>query len=73
MGVREFDACTRAILSGVQGIIGTILIRLNVQIALYRRQSSLAEWPILEVVGVSAITAAISYLVRQNIQSQMIR
>lgn len=33
-------------------------------VALYRRNSALNDWPILEVVGVSAVTAAISYLVR---------
>lgn len=33
------------------------------EIAIYRRNSLLADWPVLEVVGVSAVTAAISYLV----------
>jgi hypothetical protein len=39
------------------------LIKLNVEVALYRRNSMLHDWPVLEVVGVSAVTAAISYLV----------
>lgn len=47
----------------VQGVVGSLLIKLNVQIAVYRRNSILHDWPILEVVGVSAITAAICYLV----------
>ena len=39
------------------------MIRLNVEVALYRRNSGVANWPVAEVVFVSAITAAISYLV----------
>ena len=39
------------------------MIRLNVEVALYRRNSVLGDWPVLEVVSVSAITAAFSYLV----------
>jgi hypothetical protein len=39
------------------------MIRLNVEVALYRRNSGLENWPVVEVVFVSAITAAISYLV----------
>ena len=47
-----------------QGALGSLLIKLNVRIAVYRRNSVLYQWPVLEVVGVSAITAAVSYLVR---------
>jgi chloride channel 3/4/5 len=50
-------------LNALQGVLGSLLIKLNVEIALYRRNSILHEYPVLEVVGVSAITAAISYLV----------
>lgn len=39
------------------------MIRLNVEVALYRRNSGLGDWPVLEVIAVSAITAALSYLV----------
>lgn len=46
----------------MQGVLGSLLIRLNVEIAL-RRNTLLREWPILEVVCVSAVTAAVSYLV----------
>lgn len=49
-----------------QGALGSLLIKLNVQIAVYRRNSVLHHWPVLEVVGVSAITAAVSYLVSFN-------
>jgi hypothetical protein len=34
-----------------------------VEIAIFRRQSVLADWPILEVISISAFTAAMSYLV----------
>jgi len=43
------------------------MIRLNVEVALYRRNSVVGDWPVLEVVCVSAITAALSYLVRDPI------
>ena len=39
------------------------MIRLNVEVALYRRNSGLGDWPVLEVISISAVTAAISYLV----------
>ncbi|KAG6891248.1 hypothetical protein C0995_008500 [Termitomyces sp. Mi166 len=48
----------------IGGILGALLIRLNVEIALFRRSSYLNDWPVLEVVCASAVTAAISYLVR---------
>lgn len=47
-----------------KGILGSLLIKLNVKIAVYRRNSVIGNWPILEVVCVSAVTAAVSYLVR---------
>lgn len=50
-----------------QGILGSLLIKLNVKIAIYRRNSLISEWPILEVVCVSAITAAVSYLVCSSV------
>ena len=46
-----------------QGILGSFLIKLNIAAAVYRRNSILHEWPILEVTGAAAITAAVSYLV----------
>lgn len=39
------------------------MIKLNIAAAVYRRNSILHEWPILEVTGAAAITAAVSYLV----------
>ncbi|KAJ7035598.1 Cl-channel protein [Mycena alexandri] len=60
---RAFELIPWLTLAVIGGILGSLLIKLNVEIALYRRSSVLNEWPVLEVVGVSAITAAISYLV----------
>ena len=48
----------------VQGVIGSLLTKLNIAAAVYRRNSILHEWPILEVTSVAAVTAAVSYLVR---------
>ncbi|KAI9429593.1 voltage gated chloride channel-domain-containing protein [Lactarius indigo] len=47
----------------VQGVLGSLLTKLNIAAAVYRRNSVLHEWPILEVTGVAAVTAAVSYLV----------
>ncbi|KAH9004455.1 Cl-channel protein [Lactarius hatsudake] len=47
----------------VQGVLGSLLTKLNIAAAVYRRNSILHEWPILEVTGVAAVTATISYLV----------
>ncbi|KAJ7746724.1 Cl-channel protein [Mycena maculata] len=60
---RAFELIPWLTLAVIGGILGSVLIKLNVEVALYRRNSVLNEWPVLEVVGVSAITAAISYLV----------
>ncbi|KAF8909322.1 Cl-channel protein [Gymnopilus junonius] len=52
------------VILGVVGVwlLGSLLIRLNVEIAL-RRNTLLRRWPILEVICVSAVTAALSYLI----------
>ncbi|KAJ7918813.1 Cl-channel protein [Mycena leptocephala] len=60
---RAFELIPWLTLGVIGGILGSLLIKLNVEVALYRRNSVLNEWPVLEVVGASAITAAISYLV----------
>ncbi|KAF8889352.1 Cl-channel protein [Infundibulicybe gibba] len=59
---RAFELIPWLGLGVLGGVLGSLLIKLNVEIALYRRNSLLADWPVLEVVGASAITAAISYL-----------
>lgn len=46
-----------------QGVLGSFLIKLNIAAAVYRRNSILHEWPVLEVTGAAAVTAAVSYLV----------
>ncbi|KAI0047852.1 Cl-channel protein [Auriscalpium vulgare] len=51
-------------LAVIGGVLGSLLIKLNVAVAVYRRNSFLNDWPITEVVGAAAVTAAISYLHR---------
>ncbi|KAJ3885867.1 Cl-channel protein [Lentinula edodes] len=60
---RAFELIPWLTLGIIGGVLGSLLIKLNVEIALYRRHSVLNEYPILEVATVSAITAAIAYLV----------
>ncbi|TFK51880.1 hypothetical protein OE88DRAFT_1658562 [Heliocybe sulcata] len=60
---RAFELVPWLFLGVVGGVLGSLLIKLNVAAAVYRRNSVLHEWPVLEVIGVSAITAAVSYLV----------
>ncbi|KAF7309581.1 Chloride channel protein [Mycena indigotica] len=60
---RAFELIPWLTLGVIGGVLGSILIRINVKVALYRRRSVLNDWPVLEVIGVSAITAATSYLI----------
>ncbi|KIK08951.1 hypothetical protein K443DRAFT_671998 [Laccaria amethystina LaAM-08-1] len=60
---RAFELIPWITLGVIGGVLGSLLIRLNVEIAIFRRQSVLADWPILEVISISAFTAAMSYLV----------
>ncbi|KAK7685663.1 hypothetical protein QCA50_011007 [Cerrena zonata] len=60
---RAFELIPWFILAAVGGLLGSLLIKMNAAAAVYRRNSILHEWPVLEVVGFSAITAAVSYLV----------
>ncbi|KAH9056720.1 Cl-channel protein [Lactarius vividus] len=57
-------------LSIIGGVLGSLLTKLNIAAAVYRRNSVLHEWPILEVTGVAAVTAAISYLTRIHLHLQ---
>ncbi|KAJ7695038.1 Cl-channel protein [Mycena rosella] len=66
---RAFELIPWLTLSVIGGVLGSVLIKLNVEVALYRRNGVLNDWPILEVVGVSAITAAISYLTIIRVQA----
>ncbi|THU86239.1 Cl-channel protein [Dendrothele bispora CBS 962.96] len=60
---RAFELIPWLGLGVIGGVLGSILIKLNVEAAIVRRTSVLNDWPILEVIGVSSITAAISYLI----------
>ncbi|RDX51224.1 hypothetical protein OH76DRAFT_1378993 [Lentinus brumalis] len=60
---RAFELIPWVFLSVLGGLLGSLLIKLNAAVAAYRRHSVLHEWPIVEVVGFTAITAAVSYLV----------
>ncbi|KAI0339618.1 Cl-channel protein [Trametopsis cervina] len=60
---RAFELIPCFMLAAMGGALGSLLIRLNAAAAMYRHNSALRAWPVLEVVGVTAITAAISYLV----------
>ncbi|KAI0306096.1 Cl-channel protein [Multifurca ochricompacta] len=50
-------------LSVIGGVLGSLLIKLNIAAAVYRRNSILHELPIIEITGAAAVTAAVSYLV----------
>ena len=65
VGVRIFNRSRdfHIPMTSFQGLLGSLLIKLNAAAAVYRRHSQLHEYPILEVVGFTAITAAVSYLV----------
>ncbi|CDO69766.1 hypothetical protein BN946_scf184766.g11 [Trametes cinnabarina] len=60
---RAFELVPWVFLAVVGGLLGSLLIKLNTAAAVYRRHSVLHDWPIVEVIGFTAITAAISYLV----------
>ncbi|KZT07272.1 Cl-channel protein, partial [Laetiporus sulphureus 93-53] len=60
---RAFELVPWMLLAVIGGLLGSLLIKLNAAAAVYRRNSILNNWPTLEVVGFSAITAAVSYLV----------
>jgi len=38
------------------------MIRLNVKMAIYRRNSVIADWPLIEIIATAGVTAAFSYL-----------
>ncbi|KAF9453587.1 Cl-channel protein [Macrolepiota fuliginosa MF-IS2] len=60
---RAFELVPWLSLGVIGGILGSLLIKLNVKVAIYRKNSIISDWPILEVVCISAATAAVSYLV----------
>jgi chloride channel 3/4/5 len=50
-------------LSLSQGVLGSLFIRLNIKVAVHRQKSVLGDWPLVEVIIVSAGTAIISFVV----------
>lgn len=60
---RAFELIPWLVLGVAGGTLGSLLIKLNVKIAVYRKNSMIADWQVLEVICVTAITAAVSYLV----------
>ncbi|KZS94576.1 Cl-channel protein [Sistotremastrum niveocremeum HHB9708] len=60
---KAFELIPWLFLGVMGGLLGALLIRMNVAMAVYRRNGPLYEWPLLEVIGVTAVTAAVSYLV----------
>jgi chloride channel 3/4/5 len=60
---RAFELVPWTILGVAGGVLGALLIRLNVAAAVYRRHSVIHQWPLLEVVGVTSITAIISSII----------
>ncbi|KLO19071.1 Cl-channel protein [Schizopora paradoxa] len=60
---RAFELVPWFFLSVIGGVLGSLLIKLNVAAAVYRHRSILRDYPVLEVIGATAITGCISYLV----------
>ncbi|KAL0953386.1 hypothetical protein HGRIS_004625 [Hohenbuehelia grisea] len=60
---RAFELIPWLGLGIIGGVLGHLLIKLNVEAATLRRHSAINDWPILEVVAASALTATISYLI----------
>ncbi|EMD39275.1 hypothetical protein CERSUDRAFT_112928 [Gelatoporia subvermispora B] len=60
---RAFELVPWLFLAVIGGLLGSLLIKLNAAAAVYRHNSVIRDWPILEVVGFTALTAAVSYLV----------
>ncbi|QRV88650.1 ClC voltage-gated chloride channel protein [Ceratobasidium sp. AG-Ba] len=58
---RGFELVPWMILSVFGGLSGALLIKLNVASAIHRHRSWIKEWPLMEVVCVTAFTAVMSY------------
>ncbi|TRM60738.1 chloride channel [Schizophyllum amplum] len=63
----RFELIPWLALGVIGGVLGSVLIKLNVQVALLRRYSLIQEYPVLEVIGVSAVTASVSFLLVANL------
>ncbi|KIJ55127.1 hypothetical protein M422DRAFT_199235 [Sphaerobolus stellatus SS14] len=60
---KAFELIPWLMLGVIGGVLGAFMIRLNVNMAVIRRNSVLAEWPLMEIIAVTGITAGLSYLV----------
>ncbi|KAL4245856.1 Chloride channel [Abortiporus biennis] len=60
---KAFELIPWMFLAILGGVFGSLLIKLNAAVAVYRHRSFLRDYPIAEVIGFTAITAAVSYLV----------
>ncbi|GJJ11512.1 hypothetical protein Clacol_005745 [Clathrus columnatus] len=60
---KAFELFPWLILGVIGGVVGAFLIKLNVAIAVYRRNSIIAEWPLLEIIVATSVTAVFSYLI----------
>ncbi|PVG03313.1 Cl-channel protein [Serendipita vermifera] len=70
---RDFELIPWSFLAVAGGAMGNLLIKLNVQAAIYRHNSFIREWPLVEVAIVAAITAIISYpLIFLRVQSSVL-
>jgi len=43
------------------GGLGSLLIHLNVKASIYRKNSTISQWPLAEVLVVAGLTAFVSY------------
>ncbi|KAF8587856.1 hypothetical protein K439DRAFT_1645720 [Ramaria rubella] len=60
---KAFELVPWLALGVVGGVLGALLIKWNVALAVYRKNSVISEWPLMEVVAAASATAALSYLV----------
>ncbi|KAF8308326.1 hypothetical protein DL93DRAFT_2171178 [Clavulina sp. PMI_390] len=58
-----FELMPFLILGAIGGVLGSLFIQANIRIAVYRERSPLRQWPVSEVIVVSAVTAIISFLI----------
>ncbi|KIM24057.1 hypothetical protein M408DRAFT_331976 [Serendipita vermifera MAFF 305830] len=70
---RDFELIPWSLLAVAGGALGSLLINLNARAAVFRKNSVINDWPLLEVAVITAITAIISYpLVYLRVQSSLL-
>ncbi|KAF9508161.1 hypothetical protein BS47DRAFT_1373732 [Hydnum rufescens UP504] len=60
---RAFELVPWLAIGAIGGVLGSLFIRLNIKVAVHRQKSVLGDWPVVEVIIVSAGTAIISFVV----------